>query len=259
MEEKGNIEVKFNGTVNGKSLSPIDIDISEIKEVMSDIESFLYPSRSEKRDRPLISYKIEAGSAKHLFFLPVTGVLIFNSLIGEITHRKAIDFLDYRRAEIIEKFQIRANENDYEISFSTSANDSKVLVINKDTNYYNVSPDWIFTDFILYGEVYQEGGIKPNFHIITKEYGKLTITATKEQIMEGEKRVYKIYGVKATGKMRLENGMPYDLKLENFIEYNPVFDKTELDLLIEKATPNLSKIHNVDAWLEHIRGGGVYE
>jgi hypothetical protein len=45
------------------------------------------------------------------------------------------------------------------------------------------------------------------------------------------------------------------LKLLNYIEYNPVFNRTELDILIERATPNLSKILDVDAWLNQLRGG----
>jgi len=32
---------------------------------------------------------------------------------------------------------------------------------------------------------------------------------------------------------------PYALKLNHFIDYNPVFDKAKLDTLIAKATPSL--------------------
>jgi hypothetical protein len=259
MEEKGHILLKFDGVINGKRLTPLDVDISEIKEIITDIEAFLYPSRSEKSERPHISYRIEDGSALHKFILPLTGVLFFNGLIGEVENRKGIDFLDFKRAEIIEKFQRIAKQKDLEITFSTSSSNSKVLKITKETNYFNVAPNFINSEFTLYGEVYQEGGMTPNFHINTKEFGKLTVSATKEQILEGEKRVYKIYGLKATGKQSLENMKPYDLKLEHFIDYNPVFDKAELDLLIAKATPNLSKIDNVDNWLTIIRGGGLYE
>ncbi|HEY5122509.1 MAG TPA: hypothetical protein VIK14_02105, partial [Ignavibacteria bacterium] len=55
-------------------------------------------------------------------------------------------------------------------------------------------------------------------------------------------------------KQNLSDGKPYDLKLLNYIEYNPIFNRTELDLLIERATPNLSKIADVDAWLNQLRG-----
>lgn len=259
MEEKGHIIVRFDGLINGKKITPSDVDISEIKEIITDVESFLYPTRNEKNDRPHISYTIEEGSAKHKFLLPITGMLLFNSIIGEVSNRKTIDFLDFKRAEIIEKFQRIAREKDIEITFNTSSFESKELVINKNTNYFNVAPNWINTEFVLYGEVYQEGGMKPNFHILTKEYGKLTVAATKEQILEGEKRLYKIYGLKANGKQNLETKEPYDLKLARFIDYNPIFDKAQLDLLIAKATPNLSKLKNVDSWLEQIREGGLYE
>lgn len=256
MEEKGVIEVRIEGVIEGKSLTPLDVDISEIKEIISDIEFFLYPTRSEKTYRPLISYKIEEGSAKHKFFLPITGVILFSGLVGEIAKRKAIDFLDYKRAEIIEKFQRKAKEKDLEITFSSSASEDKILKINKDTNFFNVAPDWINTEVYLYGEVYQEGGLNPNFHILTQEYGKLTVSATRQQLLEGENKLYKIYGIKASGKQSLTDGKPFDLKLEYFIDYNPVFDKAELDLLITKAMRNLSQIEDVDEWLNQIRGGG---
>ncbi|MBU0765916.1 MAG: T9SS type A sorting domain-containing protein [Bacteroidetes bacterium] len=57
MEEKGYIEVKIEGKIGNKPIKPEDIDIAEIKEIISDIENFLYPGRSEKSDRPHISYK----------------------------------------------------------------------------------------------------------------------------------------------------------------------------------------------------------
>ncbi len=39
------------------------------------------------------------------------------------------------------------------------------------------------------------------------------------------------------------------------MDYYPVFDKAQLDLLIEKASPNLSKIKDVDKWMEYLREG----
>ena len=43
MEEQGYIEVKIDGLVGNKPLKPIDIDIADIKEIISDVETFLYP------------------------------------------------------------------------------------------------------------------------------------------------------------------------------------------------------------------------
>lgn len=255
MEERGYIEVKVEGKVGNKPLKPEDVDIAEIKDIISDVESFLYPGRAEKAERPHISYKIEEGSAKHYFNLPISAIFLFNGLTGEIASRGTLDFLDFKRAQIIEKFQRKALEKNYEITFTNSLSEAKTLIINKDTKYFSVAADFIETELILYGKIDAEGGVNPNFHIETKEYGRLTISATVEQLLEGEKRLYKFYGIRVSGKQSLLDGKPDDLKLLNYIEYNPVFNRTELDLLIERATPNLSKITDVDAWLNQLRAG----
>ncbi len=109
----------------------------------------------------------------------------------------------------------------------------------------------------LYGEIYQEGGKNPNLHLSTKKYGNLTISATKEQIMDGEKKTYKSYGIKVRGKKSFEDDTLSDLELIEFIQYKPVFNKSLLDKVIKKASFNLSKITNVDAWLDDIKAEGI--
>ena len=69
------------------------------------METFLYLTRGEKAERPHISYKIEDVSARNLFYLPISAVLLFNGLSGEINNRGNIDFSDNKRAEIIDKFK----------------------------------------------------------------------------------------------------------------------------------------------------------
>jgi hypothetical protein len=255
VEEQGYIEVKIEGLVGNKPLKPNDIDIAEIKEIISDVETFLYPSRGEKAERPHIAYRIEEGSARNLFYLPISGVLLFNGLSTEINNRGNIDFLDNKRAEIIDKFQRRAAEKNLEISFYSSSNKEPTLKINKDTAFFKIAATHIDTEFVLYGKVNEEGGNNPNFHLLTKEYGKLVISASEQQLLEGEKRLFKVYGVRAKGKQNLADGKPYDLKLIDYITYNPNYDEHKLDLLIERASLTWNLIPNVDSWLQQIRGG----
>lgn len=254
MEEQGYIEVKIDGKVGSKPIKPSDVDIAEIKEIISDVETFLYPTRGEKADRPHISYRIEEGSARNLFFLPISGVLLFNGLSNEIKNRGNIDFLDNKRAEIIDKFQRKAAEKNLEISFYSSTNKEPILEINKDTEYFKVAATYIETEFVLYGKINEEGGNNPNFHLLTKEYGKLVIGATEQQLLEGEKRLFKVYGVRAKGKQNLADGKPFDLKLIDYISYNPNYEEHKLDLLIQRASAKWNTIANVDTWLQQIRG-----
>lgn len=255
MEEQGYIEVKIDGTVANKPLKPIDIDIAEIKEIISDVEAFLYPTRGEKAERPHISYKIEEGSARNLFYLPISGVLLFNGLSAEIKNRGNIDFLGNKRAEIIDKFQRKAAEKNLEISFYSSTAKGPILKINKESDYYKVDAAFIETEFVLYGKINEEGGNNPNFHLLTKEYGKLVVSATEQQLLEGEKRLFKVYGVRAKGKQNLVDGKPFDLKLIDYLTYNPNYEEHKLDLLIKRASAKWNTVVDVDSWLQQIREG----
>ena len=251
MEEQGYIELRVTNKDN--SLSTKDIDINEVKDFISDVESFLYPNRKEKQNRPHISYDLDEGSAKHKFFLPISAVLFFNALTAEISKRDNIDFLEYKRQYIIDKFQKKAIKEDYVIEFNNSISKESSLVIDYTTNFEMIAPTFYESEFYLYGEIYQEGVKNPNLHISTKKYGNLTVSATKEQIMDGEKKTYKPYGIKVLGKKSFEDDSLTDLVLVDFIQYKPVFNKSLLEKVIEKASTNLNKITNVDAWLDDIK------
>ncbi len=255
MEEQGYIELKITNQDN--SLSIKDIDIDEIKDFISDVESLLYPKRKEKKNRPHISYDIKEGSVKHQFFLPITAVILFNGLTSEIKNRNNLDFLDYKRQSIIDKFQKKAIKEGYVIEFNTSISKASTLTIDYTTHFEMIAPTFYESEFYLYGEIYQEGGKNPNLHISTEKYGNLTVSATKEQIMNGEKKTYKPYGIKVRGKKSFEDDTLTDLELIEFIQYKPVFNKSLLEKVIAKASENLSKITNVDAWLNDIKAEGI--
>lgn len=254
MEEQGYIEVRVDNIQ--QTLSPREVDINDVRKIIADIETFLYPTREEKRLRPEIAYNIESGSARHKFYLPISAVILFNGLTSEIKRRDTLDFLDHKRQEIMDSFQKKAVREGFYFEFSSSLATQPTLVINSETHYNMTAPQFYESEFYLYGEIYQEGGKNPNIHISTPKYGNLTIATTKEQILEGEKKTYKPYGIKVAGKKNLADGKLSDLKLIEFIAYSPVFDKDLLDRVIEKASVNLSKIKSVDAWMEELRTEG---
>lgn len=255
MEELGYIEIRVTNRDN--TLTPKDVDINEVKEFISDIETFLFPTRLDKQRRPHISYDIEEGSAKHKFFLPISAVILFNGLTTEIKTRNNLDFLDYKRQTIIDKLQKKARRQDYVIEFSNSLSKEPSLIIDSASDYEAITPTFYEGEFYLYGEIYQEGGKNPNIHITTKEYGNVTISATKEQIINGEKKTYKVYGVKVRGKKSFDNDNLSDLELIEFIQYRPLFSKSLLNKVIEKASDNLSKITDVDVWVNDIKAEGI--
>ena len=255
MEEQGYIEVRVSS--RDGSLSPNDVDINDIRGLISDVETFLFPTKEEKRLRPQISYDIENGSVKHRFFLPISFVILFNGLTSEISTRRSIDFLDQKRQEVIDRFQQQAIKDGYTFEFSNSISVNPILTVNNQTEFAAVEPQFVESEFYLYGEIFQEGGKSPNIHISTSRHGNLTVSATKEQIIAGEKRTYKPYGIKVSGKKSLADGKLTDLKLIEFIDYRPAFDRSLLAKVIERAKPRLSRIKNVDKWIEEMKAEEV--
>ena len=120
-----------------------------------------------------------------------------------------------------------------------------------------IAPQFYESEFYLYGEIYQEGGKNPNIHISTSKFGNLTISATKEQILDGEKKTYRPFGIKVRGRKNLSDGKFSDLKLIEFINYRPIFDKSLLEKVIERASVNLSKIKNLDSWIDGLKTDGI--
>ena len=76
MEEQGYIELRVTNKDN--SLSPKDIDINEVKDFISDVETFLYPNRKEKQNRPHISYEVSTFP-----------MMMSRRLAGGAAHRRA--------------------------------------------------------------------------------------------------------------------------------------------------------------------------
>jgi hypothetical protein len=255
VEEQGYIEIKVNNF--DRSLTPKDVDIDEIQDVIVSIETFLFPTKEDKRIRPHISYDIESGSAVHKFFLPISLVILFNGLTSEIEKRKTLDFLDFKRQEVMAQLQQKALKDGLIFEFRSSLAQEPTLRIDNETNFETILPQFFESEFYLYGEIYQEGGKKPNIHISTTNHGNLTISATKEQILEGEKRTYQPYGVKVKGKKNLIDGKLFDLELIEFINYRPIFDKSLLDKMIERASENLGKIKDIDSWIDDLRTEGI--
>lgn len=255
LEDQGYIEIRVTNKDN--SLKPNDVDITDIKTFITNVENFLYPESKDKKNRPHIAYDLQEGSAKHKFFLPITAVILFNGLISEINKRESIDFLDYTRQKCIDKFQKIASKEGYTLEFNNSISETTGLTISNSTNYVLTKPDYIESEFYLYGEIYQEGGKKPNLHVSTKEFGNIIVSTTKEQITQGDKKTYQPYGLKVKGKKNLDDGKIFDLQLVEFIKYKPKFNKDLFNKVLNKASNNWNKISNIDNWLNDIKTEGL--
>jgi hypothetical protein len=256
MEKFGNIEIIIRGSKGNLEINPDLYDIKDVISLLENVEDLILPSN--KKDRPVISYKIENGSVKNIFRTSLQIVISFNALLFQINETKSIDFLEYPTAKSMEYFQKLAIKNDYSITLSTSLEISNQLNIDKETKYLLNHEMWVDAEFYFYGTIYDLGGKnKANVHIDTDNIGTLTITTNKELLAAYEGNpLYKKYGIRATGKQNIETGEidKSTLVLIDIIDYSPKYDDIYIKNLISKAKKNWIDLEDPDQWVRELRG-----
>lgn len=91
----------------------------------------------------------------------------------------------------------------------------------------------------------------------TQDYGYIAIETGQAFLKEREENLlYRRFGVRVLGLQNLDTGEVdmKSLKLLELIDYNPKFDKTYLNSLIERAKNSWDTI-DPDEWLLDVRGG----
>jgi hypothetical protein len=250
---KSYISFKIEGKKEGESLRPENLDISEIREVLTDIEALLFPYTKERKGET-IAYQLEEGSVIHKFIVPMLLAVQFQSIIDKLQTQNNLSLLERKQTEIIEKYQSKAQKEDLFISISTSENPQQSLKINKNTCFQPKEDIWIDTEQYVYGEIYEAGGReKTNIHIHTQEYGSLIIKATKEQARKAGNLLYKEISFLIKGKQNLETGKLKEPELLSFEDFSSEFDADYLDAIIRRVSPRWKDI-SIDEWLNDIRG-----
>ena len=257
MEQTGYISIIITGKTADGNLNPKDIDIDETKELLSDVETLLFPSKSEKNERPKVTYEVQEGSVKNLFYIPLAKVIMFSALMTEVGKQGSVDLLDSKAAVIIDKWQRNAQATGRQYAIHSSiAEDTSLITINQESQFISPQSDWVDTSLYLYGEIYEEGGLSNiNLHILTDRYGKLFVKASKEQLTAGDNKLFKVYGLWVKGKQNIGSGQLKDLELIDYLKYQPEYEELALQKLIKKASASWKSVKNKDEWLADVRGG----
>jgi len=257
MSKSGHIEIKVSGSKGNISLNPEQFDIREIRLLLENVESLLFPS--EKRNRPTISYEIAEGSVRNIFRTSLQAVIAFNAILGQVQAEQSIDFLESPSAKAFESFQEFSRKQDYTFEFTTSISDKTQLIIDRNTHFFRTDDIWAEAAFYFYGTIIDMGGkTNPNIHLDTKELGVLIISADREMLASYEGNpLYKPFGIRAKGKQNVRSGEieKSSLQLLKIISYKPSYDEDYLQNLIQKAKSSWSDVKDADEWLKQMRHG----
>jgi len=257
VEKIGFIEIKIAGSKGNLDLSPDNYDIREIISILENAESLLY--QGDRRERPIISYKIEEGSVRHIFKTSIQYIIAFNAIIGQINQSQNIDFLEPATAKAFENIQDVAAKRNYVFSISTSLDDTNQVIVNRTTHYYRAEAIWADAEFYFYGKLINAGGKdKANIHIFTEEIGTVRIQTPISFLEQyDENLLYKTFGIRASGKQHSETGEidTSTLKFIELVDYQPKYDEQYLKGLRDRAKKSWLGSINPDSWLKEIRGG----
>ncbi|XHR94644.1 hypothetical protein ACFJIV_31000 [Mucilaginibacter sp. UC70_90] len=161
-------------------------------------------------------------------------------------------------AKAIESFQDTALKKNFKFNISTSLEETAHLIIDRNTRFIRSEALWADAEFYFYGKITDAGGKdKANIHLLTEEYGTLTVDTSKDILEQLEGNIlYKSFGIRAIGKQHSETGEidKKSLKFVEMVDYSPKYDQDYLKSLRTKAMGWLTQI-NADDWLNNIRGG----
>ena len=129
----GNIELK-----------PDSYDIKEIVNIIEQVEKLLFPN---EKGRPIITYKIEEGSVRNIFYTSMQAIIGVTALFVQINSHQNIDFLESGTAKAIETFQDVAVKKNYSFEIKTSLPENNLLRINPTTHFYRTEEHWSEAEF----------------------------------------------------------------------------------------------------------------
>lgn len=255
MEKLEQIIIKISGFKGNIKLTPDNFDIKEVIELIEQTEKLLFPN--DRKNRPLISYRVEEGSIKNIFKTSVQTVIGFSAVLMQVQATKQIDFLETNSAKAIETLQKNSVEKGYSFEIYTSLKDSPKVYIDKNTFYFRTEEEWVDAEFYFYGKITNAGGKeKANIHLFNQEYGTLYIATPQEFLAKAEKNIlYKQFGVRAKGKQNTITGEidKNSLQFLELLDYESAYNEKYLKQLRKKSAKWLFNT-NPDKFMDELRG-----
>lgn len=250
------IDLKIEGSREGKSLSPELLDVDEIIHLLSHARDFLFPEKSKNRGR--VSVSLKEGSAVFSLGVDAATAIQSQALLSNLNTNHNLSILKPKQIEAIEFFQKFVKEHDFVAHWGLAGKQMEGLRMDRRTEW--VTPDEIWADEELYitGEIVDIGGKKnPNVHIDTEEFGTLTVTANRVMLGEDDKnRLYKEQQLRIRIKRNLQTGafQKGSAELIEFIDFKEESPDEYLDRLIAESKAFMDQIEDPDQWLKSIRG-----
>jgi hypothetical protein len=256
VELEGTFEFRLKGVIDSVPISPNHIDMAILKEFTVDVVEFLNAEQSKEKQKIIVSIEDRSlGIVPHIL---IGMSMALSGKIAHINESKDLTVLTEKQAMIIEKWQEKAKKNNSIELIIGQKNTTNQLRVNRDSKYKWVTSDiWVETEVYLYGTITDVGGAtKPNIHLKDANGVGYMIDCKIDDVLEDTtNRVYRYYGVRATGKQNINSKELKDLKFVDYIDYNPTFKKEKLQEFIDSSSSYWEGVKDSVEWVRNLRGG----
>lgn len=240
--------------INDSEVSPSHVSLALLGEFQKDVSEFLKGSTNDVELSKVI-VSIEQGSLA----LRASELRSTNTLWSDLEHLNSTDSLsliDLKRAKVIERWQSSARKNPHR-RYSVVDESARIsFSIDSTSEYHRMEDMWVSVEKYLYGEVVDIGGTtKPNVHLKLENGATLTIPATRNLLEKGEQnRLYRAALLHVTAEENLITGELRNYQLLEFADYQPSYDETKFNLMVERGTKAWADVSDATEWLEALRG-----
>ncbi|MGO8930491.1 MAG: hypothetical protein ACLQU3_26800 [Limisphaerales bacterium] len=259
MKETPSVEFVLRGKVEGVDITPRTIGLSQFNEFNVQVETFVSGSQRLKLDEAHV--EIREGSYVLRVLLPAVVLASLEPDLRLLAREDVLGELDFKRAEVLQKWQSRAKETpglSYEVR---PRGDSLPRVrISHQTDYRigEIVP-WVAVEKYLFGQVVDMGGAqRANIHLKLERSGKTVIVGTSQGYLRDqvENRLYHKALLQVRAEQHFRTGELRNVQLIAFVDYQPAYDEAALDRFAEQGAEAWADVPDAARWVRELRGGG---
>lgn len=250
-EEKSvDLKLSMYGTLGELPISPDNVSLIDLRQIADDFGKFI--KGSDEVSLKGLSVSVQKGCISLSLNSYIDAPSLQHDYSALMNNPNGTIDIDPVRAAVIYNLQALSKgtkDRRYVITY-----EGKKLTIGDSTDYKINIPVYIDVEDYIYGELYDMGGQTPNIHLVAEDGHKITIPAEKELLMNAGDRLYRKQLVHVTAKEDLKTGERKDYRLESFEDYNPSWDETEYENLVNFYTPMMRSLVNPELAISTMRG-----
>ncbi|MEI6423128.1 MAG: hypothetical protein WCP55_12980 [Lentisphaerota bacterium] len=257
-QAKQPIYFTLNAKIDDREVTPSTIGFSLFNAFNHEVEEFIAGSQKKIPTKD-VNVGIEPGSYKLMVLLPVTILSLIQPDLTRLQNEDSLGSLDPRRANVVRKWQERAQKSDFSVVINSPKKMFEPIRISKETDFRRPDQnEWVAVEKYLIGKIVDLGGAtKTNVHILLDDSGKIITLASSERYLHDQRQnyLYRKVQVRIAAKENIRTGEMRDIELVSFIGEAPSYDEMELEELINKGTKAWADVPNSVVWVREQRDG----